>query len=65
MKAFLFNQFNLSNIDNFDLDKCADTLAFLRYILKRAESEKEQSEIKNYMEQIDQRCQQLKISKAA
>jgi hypothetical protein len=65
MKAFLFNQFNLANIENFNEDKCTDTLAFLRYVLKRAESAEEKKEINDYIEQISERCSQLRMSKAA
>lgn len=65
MKAFLINQFNLTNIENFNEDKCTDTLAFLRYILKRAESSDEKKEINSYIEQISVRCNQLRNQKAA
>jgi hypothetical protein len=65
MKAFLINQFNLTDIENFNEDKCTDTLAFLRYILKRAESTEEKKEINGYIEQISERCSQLRMSKAA
>jgi hypothetical protein len=65
MKSFLISQFNLTDIESFDLDKCSDTMAFLRYILKRTESAKEKSEIQGFMTRIEARCNQLKISKAA
>ncbi len=65
MKSFLINQFSLTQIQNFTEDQCTDTLAFLRYILKRSESESEKKEINTYMEQINERCNQLKMQKAA
>jgi hypothetical protein len=65
MKAFLINQFDLADIENFSEEKCTDTLAFLRYIMKRAENANEKKEITTYIEQISNRCNQLKSLKAA
>jgi hypothetical protein len=65
MKTFLINQFNLTDIENFNEEKCTDTLAFLRYILKRSESETEKQEINSYIERITDRCKQLQTLKAA
>ena len=65
MKSFLINQFNLTDIEHFDLEKCSDTMAFLRYILKRTESSEEKEEIQAFMTRIETRCSQLKITNAA
>jgi hypothetical protein len=65
MKTFLFNQFDLNNIDSFSLDKCTDTMAFLRFVLKRAETKEEKTDIQNYIARITERCNQLSELKAA
>ena len=65
MKTFLINQFDLNNIDSFSFEKCTDTMAFLRFVMKRAETKVEKVAIQDYLARISERCSELTMAKAA
>ena len=65
MKTFLINQLDLHNIDSFSFEKCTDTMAFLRFVMKRSETKEAKTDIQRYIARIQERFQTLSMAKAA
>ena len=65
MKTFLINQFDLNNIESFSFEKCTDTMAFLRFVMKRSETKEQKTAIQDYIARIAERCNQLSMAHAA